>query len=68
MDPNPTTPPTTPQPDEFLMRPVARRKLAEMAGSGVQSSEAHHATGASMVADFCVCSNHAMDPEICGPV
>lgn len=59
--------PTTPKPDELVIRPVARRKLAEMAGSGIERSEAHHSTGASSSPPvFCACSEHAFDPEHCG--
>ena len=57
MDPKPTTP----EPDEFVIRPVARRELGEKVGI-----QADHANQSSAVPPMmCSCSDHAFKPPYC---
>ncbi len=58
MDPKPTPPP---KPDEFVVRPVARRELAEK--TDIQADHANQVSNSPP--PFCGCSEHANVPPFC---
>ena len=59
---------STPRPnDAFMVRPLGRKKLAELTGSGMERGDAEHSTGSSTDPNgLCVCSEHAWLCEFCG--
>ncbi len=52
--------------DALLVRPLGRKKLAELRGSGMERGDAEHTTGSTSGADHCGCSEHAWLCEFCG--